>query len=716
MTTPIDESLEHIARRYVGQFPDLQGLARQAAGHVLRRHLGYWLDPDSVYWHEFESAASSSLSYTGWRHSRPPHRSLTFTELVMQRFSPAQQSDTDALSVYGGFYRVDSSHGVYDERNELRLAPQSVLECLWDLDFSGQYTRLLGKFRSERGEDFCTLARARFLAALAPAPLTEAEREQVLATLLADPQLPLTVSALRASGEGSLQGGWGALTIGGIAARTLFVLPLKSGRRCLYRADDRSALVVLERQRDLQAWLQDQITSQEGRERMMLHFVGDDVLAQVLRAQLSKYFRVMVSEPNYVRIGSQKVSADLMVHLREQVMNELVSNAHERLTTNAELRKASWLSSLQATALIIAPMTPLGWPLALTSLGIGVSMLALHLDMAINGKAAWRATAWWAVLMDMLFILLDAAMIRTSELFARFPVPTRVAEQVGTASGAQWALYMRQAADELLASSDRAVARQESLLAAVPLADAEALGAAGEYLDAFSEPLAVYRDELGFGAPAIYEYSHSPARFNNLWRGLPLEDDLVDSIQRSHRLAEALEQVGVHNPVRMYRAASSIRGTGTMAFREGRLGVGDVLVTTDFCSFTENPYVLWEVFNNPLAQVSAAEVFDDSAVIYSLEPGELLQVTPVAPFSTRPDEVESLMMPGRYLQIEQVTAVQGNAYRFMEVRLKALAEAPDSAVVYDMHSGEQFDRMAMMQRLGAAGDDSLMRRFFPLPT
>lgn len=716
MTTPIDEPLEHIARRYIGQFPDLQGLARQAAGHLLRRHSGYWLDPDSVYWHEFDSAASSSLSFTGWRHSRPPHRSLTFTELVMQRFSPAQQSDTDALSVYGGFYRVDNSHGVYDERNELRLAPQWVLERLWELDFSGQYTRLLGRFRRKRGDDFCTLARARLLAALVPAPLTEAEREQVLASLLPETQLPLAVSALQASATGSVQGGWAALTLGGIAARTLFVLPLRTGRRCLYRADDRGALVVFERQRDLKAWVQDQVTTQEGRERMMLHFVGGDVLAQALRGQLRKYFQVMVSEPDYVRIGSQRVSGDLIVHLREQVMDELVSNAHERLTSNAQLRKASWLSSLQATALIIAPMTPLGWPLALTSLGIGVSMLALHLDMAINGKAAWRANAWWAVLMDMLFILLDAGMIRSSELFARSPVPTRVAGQVGAVSSPQWEIYMRPAANELLASSDQALARQESLLAAVPLADAEAVGAAGEYLDAFSEPLAVYRDELGFGSPAIYEYSHSPARYNNLWRGLPLEDDLVDSIRRSHRLAEALEQVGVHNNVRMYRAASSIRGTGTLAFREGRLGVGDVLVTTDFCSFTDNPYALWEVFNNPLAQVSGAVIFDDSAVIYSLEPGESAQVTPVAPFSTRPDEVESLMMPGRYLQIEQVTAVQGKAYRFMEVRLKALAEAPDSAIVYDMHSGEQFDRMAMTQRLGAADDDSLMRRFFPLPT
>ena len=65
----------------------------QAAGHVLRRQLGYWLDPDGLYWHEFQSAVSSSLSFTGWRHSGPPRRSLSLTELVIQRFSPQQQAE-----------------------------------------------------------------------------------------------------------------------------------------------------------------------------------------------------------------------------------------------------------------------------------------------------------------------------------------------------------------------------------------------------------------------------------------------------------------------------------------------------------------------------------------------------------------------------------------------------------------------------------------------
>jgi hypothetical protein len=716
MSSGNNQTLEHIAQRFLGQFPDLHGLARQAAGHVLQRLLGYWLDPDTLYWHEFESAASSSLSYTGWRHRGPPRRSLTLTELVMQRFSPAQQTDADQLSVYGGFYRVDGSHGEYDERNEVRLAPQAVLDMFWQMNFSERYTQLLQTFQAQHSENFCVLARARFLAALERSALTEAERAEVRAASLVVATVPITVQALRRSCAASAQSGWSALSIGGIAARTLFQRTLGTGRRCLYLVDEQDSLRVFDDRHALQAWLSDQAGTSVGREHLIGYFIGGDVLAQSLRPRLRNYFKLLAQARGDIDIAGQAITGDLFVRLREQAMAQLVNNAHELLTSNAELRKANWLAGLQAASLIIAPMAPFGWPVVLTSLGLGVGSLGLHLDRAINGKSAWRTTAWSAVVLDILFILLDAAMMRSGELFAGARQPLRIGAQSELAvSGPDWERYMLPAADELLAYSDRALARQESLMGAVPWADLDVLGTSGEYLDAFSEPYPVYRDEHGYGSAAIAEYTSSPERYNNLWRGLPLEGRRSVSIQRSHDLAHALGQIGVNNQLRLYRAASVLRGTGTSVFREGGVGVGDVLVTTDFTSFTENPYALWEVFNNPQAQVSGKAVFDDHAVMYVLEPGEFAEATPVAPFSRRPDEVESLMLPGRYLQVEKVTAVQGANHRFMEVRLKGLGQVPAGARVYEMRTGEVFDREALARRLGA-DDDSLMRRFFPIPT
>lgn len=716
MTHPDDMPLADIARRYLGQFPDLHGLARQAAGHVLRRQLGYWLDPDQVFWHEFASASSSSRTYTGWRHSGPPRRSMSLTELMTQRFSPAQQANVDELSVYGGFYRVDASHALFDERNELRLDARTVLEQFWSMDFAATYGHRLAGFRAERGEDFCVLARSRFLAAVAQAPLTKDEQRELLSASLANPQLPLSTKALRLSQADNSQSGWGRLSLGGAAARTLLLRTLKSGRCCLYLADEHASLVLLKDAVALKAWLADLAATVPGRERLVSNFVGNDLLGQPLRPRVEKYLRLLAQQTYSPTISSQALHGDLFVQLREQALDALAADAHERLTSNAQLRKAAWLSGLQTASLVLAPMSIGGWPVALTSLGVGVGCLALHVDRAINGKAGWRSAAWWAVLRDVLFILLDAALMRSAELFAptRLPPPRTVEAPLAVAEDG-WEDFMRPAVDTLLARSDQALARQEAALGALPWADASQLDEAGRYLDAFSEPYAVYRDELGYGAPAIAEYSHSPERYNNLWRGLPLGDQLAVCVARSHTLAEALEQIGVHSPVTLYRAASGIRSTGNAAFAAGRVKVGDALVSTDFTSFTENPYVLWETFNSPQVEGGGRPAFDDEAVVYVLEPGEHVRATPVAAFSSRPDEAESLMMPGRYLQVAQITPVRNARYRFVEVRLKAVAQVPAGGQVYDLRSGEVFDREVLAQRLGAA-DDSLMRRFFPIPT
>ena len=717
MTHPDDMPLADIARRYLGQFPDLHGLARQAAGHVLRRQLGHWLDPDQVFWHEFDSASSSPRTYTGFCHGGPPRRSMSLTELMIQRFSPAQQANIDQLSVYGSFYRVDASHTVFDERNELRLAAQSVLEQCWAMDFAATYRKRLAQFRAERGEDFCLLARSRFLAVLGQAALSNDERQEILAASLVRSQLPATRKALRLSYGDNHLSGWARLSLGGVAARTLLLRTLPSGKRCLYLAGEHAGMVLLNDEQALEAWLVEQAATAQGQERLMSDFVGSDLLSQSLRPRLQKYLELLAQPDHTLLISSQPLRGDVFVRLRDQALVTLASDADERLTTNAQLRRQRWLSGLQTAALILAPMSIAGWPVALTALGIGVGCLALHVDQAVNGKREWRAAAWWAVLLDILFILLDSALMRSTELFApgRLPPPRTLEAPLAIADDS-WEEFMQPAADALLLRSDQALARQQTALARVPWADAGQVDERGWYLDAFSEPYAVYRDELGYGAPAIAEYSHAPQRYNNLWRGLPLDDRLAVCIDRSHALAEALEQIGQYSPVTLYRAASGMRSTGTAAFRSGQVTVGDVLVSTEFTSFTENPYVLWEVFNSPEVQISGRPAFDDGAVVYVLEPGEHVRATPVAAFSSRPDEAESLMLPGRYVEVTRITAVDNARYRFIEVRLRALAQPLQGGLVHDLRSGEVFDREVLAQRLGADGDDSLMRRFFPLPT
>ncbi|WP_296269108.1 dermonecrotic toxin domain-containing protein [Pseudomonas sp. UBA6562] len=669
-------SLARITQRLMAQFPDLHGLARRAAGHLVERQLGYWLDPDRLYWHTFPSAASSPLSYTGWRHRGPPQRSMTLTDLVLQRFSAQQQAAADELGLYGGFYRVDASHADYDERNEVRLSAEQVLLALWDMDFAGRYAQALQRFQAQRGDDYCVWARARFLAAVGRSALSVAERREVLAATLVVPTLPSSTDALRQAFASTQRTGWYALSATTPFVQPLFVRRLKNGRMCLYSTDAAIGLEMFESRQTLAASL-----------------AGKAVARR-----------------------SKAVLGDLFVHLRDRLMSELVSDAHERLTTNAQLRKAKWLAGLETAGVLIAPLAPFGWPVVLTSLGLSAATLGLHLDRALTGKAAWRSAAWSAVVLDMLFILLDAAMMRAGELFEEGRRPLSVGgSEPSNEDAFDWTPYMAPAADELLARSDQALARQQAQLTEVPWADHEAVGAGGAYLDAFSEPYAVYRDELGFGSAAISEYTSAPERYNRLWQGLPLDGTRAENVRRSQALARALGQIGASSEVPLYRAGSHARGSGIVTAGEHAIGAGDVLVTTDFTSFTENPYALWEVFNDPQAQVSGATAFDDGAVVYVLEPGPYVKATPIAPFSSRPDEAEALMLPGRHLRVKNLRAVQADTYRFTEVRLEALAQAPEGASLREMRSGAVFDRQRLAERLGT-DDDALMRTFFALPT
>ncbi|MFV0890840.1 dermonecrotic toxin domain-containing protein [Pseudomonas kurunegalensis] len=377
---------------------------------MLRQQLGYWLDPDTLYWHEFQSAASSSHSYTGWCHRGPPQRSLSLIELVIQRFSPQQQTAADELSVYGGFYRVDASHGDYDERNEVRLDPQAMLKAFWQMDFAGRYSEALSRFREQCGEDYCVLARARFLAVVGQSVLSELERRELLAATLRVTLLPSSLKALREDYPANARGGWRSLSSSDPGVRPLFLYSLKTGRQCVYLPDAQNVLVVFDDRATLQAWIE-------------AHVASNDTQRQAV--------------------------------------------------------------------------------------------------------------------------------------------------------------------------------------------------------------------------------------------------------------------------------------------------VGDLFIR--FTSFTENPYALWEVFNDPQTQVSGKGAFGDNALVYVLEPGEDVQAMPIGPFSRRPDEAESLMMPGRYLQVEKLTPVKGDNHRFMEVCLKALARAPEGARVREMRTGALFNRQVMAERLGVE-DDGLMRTFFALPT
>ncbi len=149
------QALQALASEVSASCPDLREQARQFAKTLLERHQLASLEPDQVYFHRFHGASSSPRTFSGWQHLERPYQSMTLPQLVIHRFDANDQDNADLLGLYGGFYREGPDKDVFDERNEVALAPGAVLEELWAYDFASQYQRRLDtlcRCRSDIGQ------------------------------------------------------------------------------------------------------------------------------------------------------------------------------------------------------------------------------------------------------------------------------------------------------------------------------------------------------------------------------------------------------------------------------------------------------------------------------------------------------------------------------------------------------------------------------------
>lgn len=84
--------------------------------------------------------------------------------------------------------------------------------------------------------------------------------------------------------------------------------------------------------------------------------------------------------------------------------------------------------------------------------------------------------------------------------------------------------------------------------------------------------------------------------------------------------------------------------------------------------------------------------------------------TPIAALSITSDEAETLFQPGHYWRINKLVQVKGDDFQFVHVTLSEVSK-PTSGPVYDLRTGEVFDRAQYLARIKS---EALAGRFFPL--
>ncbi len=465
---PLPESderqLKLIASRYVTDYPDLNALARSAAQSIIFRHTGKHLDPDQVYWHRFSSASSSSRSFTGWKHAGATMESMTMTELVIRRFNASEQQAPDELAVYGGFYTDGPQHGFYDERNEVRMLPAEVLNDFWALDFSAGYRRKMDRFWAQHGDNFCVLAKVRYLASagegLSRNQLSATDFELLRSVLATGPE-PVTLAQLREPMPVTSAVSVFHLELGAFKARDILRIVDENGRQILYVCGAKTPFYCFDTHHQLYEWLKAQFLSIRTRKGFCARFLHSASDWEAHRAAFQRDVAQLLSNDHddganrLVNRGAEPISGDPFVYLRDIARHDMTADATTLLTDNSDLRKQIWLGYLNAFLSVFGNLAPLGWPLALAVVGASLISTGLNIDQAVNAKSAeQRRLGILGAIISAIYLFMNLPLLARMGTGVREPMTART--PVGLAAGAD-AMPTPVATDPLSGMSDNVV-------------------------------------------------------------------------------------------------------------------------------------------------------------------------------------------------------------------------------------------------------------------
>lgn len=247
-------------------------------------------------------------------------------------------------------------------------------------------------------------------------------------------------------------------------------------------------------------------------------------------------------------------------------------------------------------------------------------------------------------------------------------------------------------------------------------------------VDAWGDEHRLFKTEDEYIGGRVSDYTARDTDFNVYLR--TGESQLPNQVEMIEELVEDIDSIGCNNDVDLYRGGSGHRSTSGLTFRSGKIKAGDILVNTDFTSFSENPYVA-RIFSSSQGGVQshifqlhindgAAITFDDTSIVFELPSKAYRTATPVAPFSGDWEEAESVFKPGTYFKIESIEEVAGEHFRFIKVRL---SESPPgrhrtgepAGRIFDLRTGEPFSREQYAAKLGPQGA-ALLHMFFPPAT
>ncbi|MFJ4442026.1 dermonecrotic toxin domain-containing protein [Pseudomonas sp. NPDC089422] len=418
-------ALKRIATALNVACPDMVQMAREAALALLARHRLDTLEPDQVYLHRFHEAVSSPRTFTGWQHFTPPFESMTLVQLVMYRFTAAEQDASDLLSTYSGFYAKGPGEAIYDEHNEIRLLPKDALDYFWEIDFRSRFELRASEFCAKHGDDLRTMAKATFLAEAlqickhAGNSALATRVQQAAKALAGEHDGAVTLQYLRQSTLPAHGVSVYAFSIGERISSDILRIVFADGQQLLYVPSQLQAFHLFVSDRELHAWVLANTLEPLQKARLMSHFPlaehqpsaahkTVDFFSHYAAIGLGGLFEIMRRQWNAAEIGGvdkpdTPLHIDAFSHLSQAAQQRMTDDAQFALHSNWDIRKDMLRGYLRAGLKVFGPLTVLASPVALACAGAGAALITLDIDEAYNGhNSAERQAAVENALFDII--------------------------------------------------------------------------------------------------------------------------------------------------------------------------------------------------------------------------------------------------------------------------------------------------------------------------
>jgi len=420
----------HRIEQIATQYPDLESAAFEAARTLLTQLEAGVDDPYQVYWHWFDSANSSSRTYTGWEHYGRPRQSMTLVELVMRRFDLDQQRNSDLLAQMGGFYTADENTHAYNEHNEIRLDPREVLTYFWHIDFSSQYLSRLRGFWINNQATYRSVSKISMLCSAVlqcqRGDMTTEDFMEVYNAVANDPTSPFSPDKLYGDVVSSSTTVLRTLDIDGMVCQSVIRFCTRQGREILYCAMQHPAFVTLTGKQQLYEWLQQNLDTPAARRAFGVQFVkpehNQDAEWKTLQGHLADIAKsAWKNSKTPINTRERVLDGYAFDFLTSNLKTDMELDAKYLLMSNARLDKGLWIGYLDSFLKLYGGFSLIGWPIAAVSIAAGLVEVGLYTDKAINALSDQERTqAIRGAVLQALGVMLNLPLLGDASLVGEY--------------------------------------------------------------------------------------------------------------------------------------------------------------------------------------------------------------------------------------------------------------------------------------------------------